>query len=109
MRVGLVGVLTSITRIPPELSLTSYHLIVTNKVSARTYALGQQWLEGSGYRLLTVDAETADGTVNLLLMGDGEVPPLKVLEDQARDILFGRTIRVKVVESQTLYVDTRSR
>jgi uncharacterized hydrophobic protein (TIGR00271 family) len=91
------------------LSLTSYHLIVTNKIAARTYALGQEWLDGSGYRLMSVDAETADGTVNLLLMGDGDLPPLEALEERARGLLFGRTIRVKVVESRTLYLGTQSR
>lgn len=91
------------------LSVTSYHLIVTNKISAQAYALGQEWLDGSGYRLMSVDAETADGTVNLLLLGEGDLPPQNKLEERARDLLFGRTIRVKVVESQTLYIGTQSR
>lgn len=89
------------------LSLTSYHLVVTNQIAARTYALGQDWLRGSGYRLLSVDAETADGTVNLLLLGDGDLPPLAQLEERARGVLFGRTIRVKVVPSSTVYIGTR--
>jgi hypothetical protein len=91
------------------LSVTSYHLIVTNKISAQAYALGQEWLDGSGYRLMSVDAETADGTVNLLLLGEGDLPPQNKLEERARDLLFGRTIRVKVVESLTLYIGTQSR
>jgi uncharacterized hydrophobic protein (TIGR00271 family) len=91
------------------LSVTSYGLIVTNQISAQTYALGEEWLDGSGYRLMSVDAETADGTVNLLLLGNGELPPLNQLEERARALLSGRTIRVKVVESQTLYVGMRSR
>jgi uncharacterized hydrophobic protein (TIGR00271 family) len=89
------------------LSVTSYHLIVTNQIAARTYALGQEWLDGSGYRLMSVDAETADGTVNLLLLGDGDLPPLQQLEERARGLLFGRTIRVKVVHSSTVYIGTR--
>jgi uncharacterized hydrophobic protein (TIGR00271 family) len=89
------------------LSLTSYHLIVTNKVATRSYTLAQEWLDGSGYRLMSVDAETADGTVNLLLLGDGDLPPLESLEERARGVLFGRTIRVKIVQSRTLYMGTR--
>jgi hypothetical protein len=58
---------------------------------------------------MSVDAETADGTVNLLLLGDGDLPPLTKLEERARDFLFGRTLRMKVVESQTLYIATQSR
>ena len=73
------------------LSLTSYHLAVTNMIASRTYALGQEWLDGSGYRLMSVDAETADGTVTLLLLGDGDLPSLESLEERARGLVFGRT------------------
>ena len=108
-RRGLITAFVALLIIALPLSVTSYQLVVTNKVSARTYALGQTWLQGSGYRLISVDAETTDGSVNLLLMGNGELPPVKPLEEQARDFLFGRTIRLKVVESQTLYIGTQSR
>jgi uncharacterized hydrophobic protein (TIGR00271 family) len=89
------------------LSVTSYHLVVANKIAARSYELGQQWLEGSAYRLMSVDAEATDGTVTFLVLGDGELPPLETLEARARGVLFDRDIRVKVVQSRTLYVGTR--
>lgn len=56
---------------------------------------------------MSVDSETADGTVNLLLWGDGDLPPLEALVERARGLLFGRTIRVKVVASRTLYLGTQ--
>lgn len=84
------------------LSLTSYHLVVANKIATRSYELGQQWLEGSGYRLMSVDAEATDGTVTFLVLGHGVLPPLETLEARARGALFGRNIRVKVVQSRTL-------
>lgn len=96
--------LTALLMILIPLSLTSYNLIVTTQISARAYALGQKWLEGSGYRLMSVDAETADGTVNLLLLGNGDLPPFNQLEESSRDLLFGRTLRLKVVESETLSI-----
>jgi len=102
LTIALVGFL--IIGIP--LSMASYQLIMTNTIAARTYTLSQEWLNGSGYRVLSVDAETADGTVNLLLLGGGELPPLSKLEDLTRGLLIGRTVRVKVVESQTFYVGT---
>lgn len=106
---AVVIALVALLLIVIPLSVSSYHLIVTNKIGARTYALGQEWLDGSGYKLISVDAETVDGTVNLLLLGSGDLPPLKKLEETTSGFLFGRTIRVKVIESQTLYVDTQSR
>lgn len=94
--------LVALVIISIPLALTSYRLIITSKVEVRTNALAQNWVEGSGYRLLSVDAETADGSVNLVLLGEGPLPPLESLEQSARGELFGRTLHVKVVESRTL-------
>jgi uncharacterized hydrophobic protein (TIGR00271 family) len=88
------------------LSLTSYQLIVDNKIASRSYLLGKEWLAGSGYRLMSVNAESTDETITLLVVGDGDLPPLERLEQRTRGVLFGRTIRVKVVESTTHYVGT---
>jgi hypothetical protein len=56
---------------------------------------------------MSVDAETADGTVTLLLLGDGDLPSLESLEERARGLVFGRDIRVKVVQSRTLHLGTQ--
>jgi uncharacterized hydrophobic protein (TIGR00271 family) len=90
------------------LSATSYSLIVTTKVAARTQALAETWLQGSGYRIQSVDAETADGSVNLLLLGEGPLPPIQTLEERAGDSLLGRTLRVTLVESRTLELAGRA-
>ena len=81
--------------------LTSHRLIISNKIAARTDALAQDWPQGSGYQLMSVDAETADGSVNLLLVGEGDLPSLQQLQERARGVLFGRTLRLKVLESRT--------
>ena len=84
------------------LSLTSERLIVASKIAVRTTALAQEWLRGSGYQLRSVDAETTDGTVQLLLVGNGQLPPLQALQDRSRSLLFGRTLRLTIVDSRTL-------
>jgi hypothetical protein len=43
-----------------------------NQITARTYVLGP---------------ETADRTVNLLLLGNGDLPPVNTLEERSRDLL----------------------
>ena len=83
-------------------------LIISNKIAARTDALAQDWLQGSGYQLMSVDAETADGSVNLLLVGEGDLPSLQQLQERARGVLFGRTLRLKVLESRTLYLGAKA-
>lgn len=40
--------------------------------------------------------------MNLVLLGEGDLPDLETLEQRARGFLFGRTLRLKVVESRTL-------
>lgn len=86
------------------LSLTSYRLIITGKIAVRSAALARSWLRESGYRLLSVDAETADGSVKLLLAGSGDLPSLSRLETDARPLLFGRSLDVKVLQSQSFPV-----
>ena len=90
------------------LTITSHRLIISNKIAARTDALAQDWLQGSGYQLMSVDAETADGSVNLLLVGEGDLPSLQQLQERARGVLFGRTLRLKVLESRTLYLGAKA-
>ena len=57
---------------------------------------------------MSVDAETADGSVNLLLVGEGDLPSLQQLQERARGVLFGRTLRLKVLESRTLYLGAKA-
>lgn len=86
------------------LSLTSYRLIITSKISVRTAALVHEWLRDSGYKLISVDAETADGSVNLLLAGNGDLPSASQIEERARTLLLGRSINVKVLNSLTFSI-----
>ncbi|HMO52602.1 MAG TPA: DUF389 domain-containing protein [Kiritimatiellia bacterium] len=99
--------LAAVALIILPLAATSYNLVKTNAITARMVDLGREWLSGSGYRLMSVDAETPDYTINLLVLGDGELPSLDWLEQQSRGMLFGRAIRVKAVRSSTHYVETR--
>ena len=48
-----------------------------------------------------MDAETADGNVNLLLTDQGALPSVSSLEEKVRPLLSGRSIELKVINSQT--------
>lgn len=61
-------------------------------------------MRDSGYRLLSVDAETADGSVNLLLAGNGPLPPLSQLDARARPLLLGHRLNVKVLDTQSFSI-----
>lgn len=76
--------LVAIALIIIPLAATSYNLVKTNVLTARMYELGREWLAGSGYRLMSVDAETPDYTINLVVLGDGDLPSLEWLEERSR-------------------------
>lgn len=56
------------------LTISSHRLVVAGTVGVRSASLAEEWLGGTDYRVLSVDAETADGRVNLLIGGSGELP-----------------------------------
>jgi uncharacterized hydrophobic protein (TIGR00271 family) len=87
------------------LAITSHRLIVASKVAVRTTALTREWLQDSGYRLVSVDAETADGTVKVLMAGNGVLPPVSQLEARARSLLFNHRLEVKVINAESFTVE----
>ena len=100
-RRALAIALAALLLIMVPLSLTSYRLITTSNLAMRTTALAESWLENTSYKLLSVDAETADGSVHLMLAGHGELPPISKLAISARSLLLGRSIEIKVLDSQS--------
>lgn len=88
------------------LSLTSKRLIMTGKLEQRTTTLARTWLAKSGYRLLSVEAETADDSVTVLVAGNGALPPVAALERQAGALLFGRRLEVKVLQGESFSLST---
>ena len=95
--IALVALL--IMRIP--LTYTSYTLIINNTITARVYRLGNEWLEDTGYRLISVNAETADNTVYVVILGDGDLPDTALFEEQSRELLFGRSLRIETIQSSS--------
>ncbi|MFO7628820.1 MAG: DUF389 domain-containing protein [Prochlorococcaceae cyanobacterium] len=83
------------------LAVTSERLILTNRITLRTAALAREWLRGSAYTLESVDGETADGSVRLLLAGSGPLPPVDGLERQTSGVLSGRPLKVKVLQGSS--------
>lgn len=98
-----MGALVLIT-IP--LALTSERLILTNRITVRAAALTRDWLRGSGYSLQSVDGETPDGSVHLLLAGNGILPPVERLRQRVQGALSGRRLEVRVLQGDHFSLDT---
>lgn len=105
-RQALLIAMLALALITIPLAITSERLIVSNKISLRTTALARDWLRDSGYRLLSVEAETADGSVKLLLAGNGPLPPLERLKQRSQAVLFGRRLEIKVLQGESLSLGT---
>ena len=103
-RQSLAIALMALVLIAIPLGITSHRLIVANQIAVRTAALTRHWLKDSSYRLLSVDAETADGTVTLLLSGEGELPPTEPIEAGLRSVLQGRRVRVEALSSRSVLI-----
>lgn len=86
------------------LSLTSYSLFVSNSIKARIYNLTNDWLAGSGYRIIDINTETADKSVKMILLGEGELPSLDLLQEQSRGQAFGRVIQIETIHSSAYFI-----
>jgi len=51
-----------------------------------------------------VDAETADGSVKVLVVGSGELPPRNHLKTPAFQLLFGNRLDVKVINADSFTI-----
>ena len=81
-------------------------LIVVSKVALRATALTQECL-GSSHKLLSVDAETADGSVKVLVVGSGELPQRNQIETRTVPLLFGNRLDVKVIYADSFTIGGR--
>lgn len=106
-RQGMAIALVSLLAITIPLAITSERLIVTNRITVRTAALARDWLRGSGYSVESVEGETADGSVRLLLAGSGRLPPLARFEESTRALLSGRPLHIKVLQGSTISLQPR--
>ncbi|MEB3319666.1 MAG: DUF389 domain-containing protein [Cyanobium sp.] len=104
-RRSLVVALAALLLIAVPLGLTSARLITANRIAVRSAALAREWLQNSGYRLLAVDAETADGSVTLLLSGEGALPGTAPLAARAATLLQGRPLRLETLPSRSLLIE----
>jgi uncharacterized hydrophobic protein (TIGR00271 family) len=79
-RKAIVIALLALILIAVPLTYTSYNVFKNNVVTLRVYEASDLWLAESGYRLISVNTETADNAIYMVLLGEGELPPLVCVE-----------------------------
>jgi uncharacterized hydrophobic protein (TIGR00271 family) len=103
-RKAIAIALAAILLITIPLTYTSYGIVVNNAITARIYRTSDQWLKESSYRLISVNTETADNTIYMVLLGEGEIPPLDTLIEQLAGNTFGKDVKLETVQSTVKYL-----
>lgn len=103
-RKAIAIALIALMLIAVPLSYSSYRVIVNNVVTVRVYEASDLWLAESGYRLISVNTETADNSIHMVLLGEGELPPLTGLKERLEGKTFGKAVKVETVQSALKYM-----
>ena len=100
-RNGIAIVLISVVFVTLPLGYTGYNIFVDNSITQTVNEASVTWLSGSGYDLVSVDAQTQDNAVIVRIIGNGKLPPLEKLQEMVKGKINGRTIKIDVVYSNT--------
>lgn len=101
-RKGIAIAIVMILLITVPLGYTSYQSFVNNNLKGDVYADANNWLNGSGYNVASINTDILNDTVVLVVAGDGNLPPIEELDQLVEGKLYGRKLMVEVVNS-TVY------
>lgn len=102
---GIIITLVMLLVITVPLGYNGYNIFVNNNVKETINEASTAWLNGSEYSLASVNTESQDNTIIVSVIGNGKLPPLSNLEDMVKGKIYGKTIKVNVVYSNTYYVN----
>lgn len=88
------------------LAYTGYTIYIDNSITGTITEASSTWLSGSGYELVSVDAESKENIVTVRIIGNGQLPSLKKLEAMVKDKIYGRKIKLEVVYSNNYVLNS---
>lgn len=88
------------------LAYTGYTIYIDNSITGTITEASSTWLSGSGYELVSVDAESKEDIVTVRIIGNGQLPSLKKLEAMVKDKIYGRKIKLEVVYSNNYVLNS---
>jgi uncharacterized hydrophobic protein (TIGR00271 family) len=77
------------------LAYTSLLSVTSNFADSRATDAAEEWVSGSGYRLVSVGV--ADDVVSIVVAGQGALPAVRDLEEALRGRLFGKSVSLEAV------------
>jgi len=105
-RRAVVIALVALVLLAVPLSYTSAEIVSANVIKARVNEATAEWLEGTEYRVVSVETER-EGEVDLVIIGQGDPPPVSELEEALSGRLLRRTLRLEVLPTSEYLLDTR--
>ncbi len=103
-RKGIAIVIATIVLIAVPLAYNGSNVIISNSLTDNVHQAADTWLNGSGYKVGSVNTENQNNSVVLVVIGEGELPPLSELQRLLDGKLYGRTLQVEVVPSKVYYL-----
>jgi uncharacterized hydrophobic protein (TIGR00271 family) len=104
-RTAVVIVVVMVILIAIPLGATTYQVYKNASAEGTVASSVATWIEGSGYRYVSASADGA--TIDVVIVGEGPVPPGKELEDLVADRVFGMKVHVEALPSQTVDFTTQ--
>jgi uncharacterized hydrophobic protein (TIGR00271 family) len=98
----LIVIMVVIIAVP--LGLTTRQVAQATTAESRAAAATETWLQGSGYRY--VSAQVNEQTVNIVVTGNGPLPAEQELQNSLQGQLYGMSVQVHAVPSETLDFQT---
>jgi len=102
---GIAIVIVMILLIAVPLAYNGSNILIDNIITQNVQDASGTWLNGSQYKVASINAQNQNKTVILVVIGQGELPPLAELEELLKGKLYGRTLQVEVVPSTVYYLN----
>jgi uncharacterized hydrophobic protein (TIGR00271 family) len=105
-RKGIAIVIVGIFLISLPLAYNGANILIDNTVTENVQDAAHIWLNGSSYNVASVNAQNQNNSVVLVVIGNGEVPPLEKLQQLLEGKLYGKTLQVEVIPSNVYYLNS---
>ncbi|MGZ7050346.1 MAG: DUF389 domain-containing protein [Methanobacterium sp.] len=105
-RKGIALVLICLIIIIIPLAYNGYNAAQNDIITQTVTNASIEWLGGSGYELESVNSQSQNNTIVVKILGNGPLPPIQKLEEQVKGKIYGKSIKVEVVNSNTYTVNS---
>lgn len=105
-KTGLTLTILMLVLIMVPLDYNGYNISLNGEITDTVNDATITWLGSSGYELTSVDTKTLNDTVIVRIIGNGQLPPIENLQSLVKGKIYGKTVKIEVVYSDTYSVNS---